>query len=76
MRGSIGQMSLLLTPYHSPFTPHPPVQATALDLLKCCNGKVLPVRVSGPVAIVAQDILSLAIYLGIATLSLRTHGDV
>jgi hypothetical protein len=75
VRGSIGQMSLLLTPYPSPFTPHPPVQATALDLLKCSEGKVLPARVNGPVAIVAQDILSLAVYLGIAILNLRTHKD-
>ena len=70
MRGSIGQMSLLLTPYPSPFTPHPPVQATALDLLKCCKGKVLPTRASGPAATVMQDILSVAVYLGIATLIL------
>ncbi len=27
-------MSLLLTPSPPPFTPHPPVQATALDLLR------------------------------------------
>jgi hypothetical protein len=51
------------------------VQATALDLLKCSEGKVLPARVNGPVAIVAQDILSLAVYLGIAILNLRTHKD-
>ena len=70
MRGSIGQMSLLLTPYPSPFTPHPPVQATALDLLKCYKEKVLPARASGPVATVAQDILSVAVYLGIAMLIL------
>ena len=63
-------MSLLLTPYPSPFTPHPPVQATALDLLKCCNGEVLPARASGPVATVVQDILSVAVYLGITTLIL------
>jgi hypothetical protein len=61
-------MSLLLTPYPSPFTPHPPVQATALDLLKCCEEKVLPACASGPVATVAQDYLSMAVYLGIATL--------
>ncbi len=63
-------MSLLLTPYPSPFTPHPPVQATALDLLKCCKEKVLPACASGPVATAAQDFLSMAVYLGIATLNL------
>jgi hypothetical protein len=63
-------MSLLLTPYPSPFTPHPPVQATALDLLKYCKEKVLPARASGPVATMAQDFLSLAVYLGIAALIL------
>ncbi len=63
-------MSLLLTPYPSPFTPHPPVQATALDLLKCCKEKVLPACASGPVATAAQDFLSMAVYLGIATLIL------
>lgn len=36
MRGPIGQMSLLFTPYPSPFTPHPPVQTAALDLLGLC----------------------------------------
>jgi hypothetical protein len=69
-------MPALFAPYGSPLTPDAVVKVTALDLLKCCNGKVLPARVSGPVAIVAQDILSLAVYLGIATLNLRTHGDV
>ncbi len=63
-------MSLLLTPYPSPFMPHPPVQATALDLLKCCKEKVLPACASGPVATAAQDFLSMAVYLGIATLIL------
>jgi hypothetical protein len=60
----------LFTPYGSPPTPDAVVKATALDLLKCCNGKVLPARASGPVPTVAQDILSLAVYLGIATLIL------
>jgi hypothetical protein len=53
-------MSLLLTPYPLPFTPDPPVHATALLLLKCCKGRVLSARASGPVAIVAQGFLSLA----------------
>jgi hypothetical protein len=70
VRGSIGQMSLLLTPYPLPFTPHLPVQATALELLKCCKRKVLPTRASGPAATVMQDILSVAVYLGIARLIL------
>ena len=70
MRGSIGQMSLLFTPYASPLTPDAVVKATALDLLKCCKGKVLPARASGTVATVVQVILSLAVYLGIATLIL------
>lgn len=39
MKGPIGQMSLLFTPYPSPFTPHPPVQTTALDLLGYCEEK-------------------------------------
>jgi Mg/Co/Ni transporter MgtE len=41
-----------------------------LDLLKCCNEKILPARASGPVATVTQDILSVAVYLEIATLIL------
>jgi Mg/Co/Ni transporter MgtE len=46
------------------------VQATALDLLKSCKEKVLPTRASGPAATVMQDIFSVAVYLGIATLIL------
>jgi hypothetical protein len=60
-------MSLLLTPYPSPLTP---VQATALDLLKCCKETVLPACASGPVATMARGFLSMAVYLGIATLGL------
>ena len=68
-------MPALFAPYGSPLTPDAVVKATALDLLKCSKGKALQARVSGPVAIVAQDILSLAVYLGIAMLNLRTHRD-
>lgn len=62
-------MPSLFTPYGSPI-PLTQLLWRALDLLKCYNGKVLPARGSGPVATVAQDILSLAVYLGIATLIL------
>jgi hypothetical protein len=58
------------TPYGSPHTPDTVVKATALDLLKCCKEKVLPACASGSVATVAQDFLSMAVYLGIATLIL------
>lgn len=60
----------LLTLYASPLTPHAVIKTAALDLLKCCNGKVLPARARGPVATVAQNILSVARYLGNATLIL------
>ena len=63
-------MPALFAPYGSPLTPDAVVKATALDLLKCCNGEVLPARASGPVATVVQDILSVAVYLGITTLIL------
>ena len=60
----------LFTPYDTPLTPRTAVNTAALDLLKGCKGKVLPARESGPVATVVQDILSVAVYLGIATLIL------